>query len=176
MATTSIVRPAVWIGCLACYNNGELVGEWYDAEDASEVTPDDIHDGETTGHDELWCFDIEGFPPNTGEMSPCEAAKWGEIFKEIDKDEWGAYLAFVESGISSAEPTEQESVDDFREHYRGTWSSFSDYLADEIEALQADWPETAKRYFDWEAYERDASFDYFTSTAPEGNIYVFATY
>ena len=174
--TTTIVRPAVWIGCLACYNNGKLIGEWYDAEDAGEVTPDDIHDGKPTAHEELWCLDIEGFPPNTGEMSPREASKWGEIFTEVGKDEWGAYLAFAESGISGSDPVEQDAVDDFRERYRGTWASFSDYLADEIEAFQADWPETAKRYFDWSAYERDAEFDYFLANAPEGNIYVFTTY
>lgn len=174
--TTDIVRPAVWIGCLACYNEGKLIGEWYDAEDAGEVTPEEIHSGKPTQHEELWCFDIEGFPPNTGEMSPCTASQWGEIFNEIGKDDWGAYLAFVESGISSVEPTEQESIDEFREHYRGTWGSFSDYLADEIEALQTDWPETAKRYFDSNAYERDAEFDYFLASAPEGNIHVFATY
>ena len=176
MVTTSIVRPAVWIGCLACYNEGELIGEWFDAEDAGEVTPDDVHDRTTTGHDEMRCFDIEGFPDSTGEMSPCEAGKWGEIFREIGKDEWGAYVAFVNSGISGAEPTEQESVDDFREYYRGAWGSFSNYLADEIEVLQTDWPEIAKRYFDWNAYERDAGFDYFISNAPEGNVYIFSTY
>ena len=176
MATTNTVRPAVWIGCLACYNEGTLIGEWYDAEDAGDVTPEEIHDEKPTLHEELWCFDVEGFPPNTGEMSPCEASKWGEIFTEIGKDEWGAYLAFTESGISGSEPVEQDAIEEFREYYRGTWGSFGDYLADEIEVLQADWPETATRYFDQNAYERDAAFDYFISNTQDGNVYVFSTY
>lgn len=39
----STVRLSVWIGCLACYNSGRLVGEWCEAEDAGYVTPDDLH-------------------------------------------------------------------------------------------------------------------------------------
>ncbi|WP_283205483.1 antirestriction protein ArdA [Glutamicibacter sp. V16R2B1] len=28
----------VWVDCLHCYNSGRLVGEWFDAVDADEVT------------------------------------------------------------------------------------------------------------------------------------------
>ena len=30
--TNTDTRPRAWIGCLACYNNARLVGEWFDAE------------------------------------------------------------------------------------------------------------------------------------------------
>lgn len=39
MTTTSTdTTPRVWVGCLACYNAGRLVGDWHDASDADEVT------------------------------------------------------------------------------------------------------------------------------------------
>ena len=60
MITQTTVRPSVWIGCLACYNEGILNGRWFPAEEAGEVTPEDLHLGPTY-HDELWIFDHEGF-------------------------------------------------------------------------------------------------------------------
>ena len=35
---TTDTTPRAWIGCLACYNEGRLVGDWYDAINAAEVT------------------------------------------------------------------------------------------------------------------------------------------
>ena len=32
--TNTDITPRAWIGCLACYNNARLVGEWFDAETA----------------------------------------------------------------------------------------------------------------------------------------------
>lgn len=71
--TITTVNPRVWIGCLACYNAGSLVGKWYDAENAGEVTPGDLH-GHPSSHEELWVFDLEGFPRAAGEMSPLTAS------------------------------------------------------------------------------------------------------
>ena len=34
MRTTT--EPAVWIGCLACYNAGRLTGDWYQATEADQ--------------------------------------------------------------------------------------------------------------------------------------------
>ncbi len=45
MITQTTVRPSVWIGCLACYNEGILNGRWFPAEEAGEVTPEDLHLG-----------------------------------------------------------------------------------------------------------------------------------
>ena len=82
MATQTTVRPSVWIGCLACYSTGVLNGRWFPAEDADEVTPDDLHQN-PTDHEELWVFDHERFPVGTSEMSPTTAVQWGELFDEV---------------------------------------------------------------------------------------------
>lgn len=33
---TAIDEPAIWLGCLSCYNNGRLNGKWITAEQATE--------------------------------------------------------------------------------------------------------------------------------------------
>lgn len=38
MSVTTSTEPAVWIGCLACYNNGTLTGAWFQATTADEIT------------------------------------------------------------------------------------------------------------------------------------------
>lgn len=34
--TTALDEPAIWLGCLSCYNNGRLNGKWITAEQAAE--------------------------------------------------------------------------------------------------------------------------------------------
>ena len=70
--------PRAWVGCLQCYNSGDLVGEWFDASEAADVTLDVLHLEHPLqeGCEELWCFDVDGIPVNE-EMSPLEAANWG---------------------------------------------------------------------------------------------------
>lgn len=172
MQTQSIVRPLVWIGCLACYNAGRLLGRWIDAVDADEITPEDLH-GCPTSHEELWCFDLEGFSAHTGELSPHTASLWGELFDELGEAQWPAFLAWVENGSCVVDAEGIPDPTAFEDRYRGCWPSFAEYLADEIEELQRTWPEDAVRYFDEAAYERDARFDYDVLDAPDGGVFIF---
>ena len=57
--------------------------------------------------------------------------------------------------------------------YLGQWDSFGDYLSEEIELMQDRWPEEAIRYFDNDAYERDARYDYAVLDALAGGVFVF---
>lgn len=168
----TLIRPAVWVGCLACYNEGNLVGQWFPAEEAGEVTPEDLHDGPTV-HEELWCFDLEGFPAHTGEMLPLTAATWGELYSELGEAQWPAFLAWVENGSCVVDADGLPDLTSFEDRYRGCWGSFGEYLADEIDDMQRCWPEEAVRYFDEHSYERDARFDYEILDAPEGGVFVF---
>lgn len=174
LSTHSPVRPSVWIGCLACYNAGKLVGNWYLAEEAGDITPEDIHD-DKTDHDELWVFDHEGFPEGTGEMSPVDAVPWGELFTDLqNEDLWEPLIKWYENGshVECVDGTPDYSS--FFDHYQGHYSSFGDFLNDYIEELHRDWPEEAVRYFDYDKYERDALFDYTVLDASDGGVYVFS--
>lgn len=174
LSTCSTVRPSVWIGCLACYNEGRLVGEWVDAEDAGGITPDDLHDNPSS-HEELWCFDHEGFPAGTGEISPHTASLWGELYSEVGEEQWGALLAWVENGSYVVDAEGLPDRSSFEDAYQGEWDSFDDcalQLAEDIGLIDG-WPEEAQRYFDWEAWARDLKFDYDIADAPNGSVFIF---
>ena len=170
--------PRVWIVCLHCYNEGRLVGDWFDAATADEVTTYDVHEGSGLDYaecEELWVFDHENIPVR-GELDPLAAADWGRVYTEVGPGYWPALCAWVESGDYVAEGTgDLPSVSDFGERYQGHWESFEDYaeqLADDI-GLLADVPEEIARYFDWDSWSRDLAFDYATHDNPEGGVFVF---
>lgn len=175
MSTSTFTRPSVWIGCLACYNAGSLVGEWCDAEDAGYVTLDDLH-GNPTHHEELWCFDHEGFPAGTGEMSPSTASQWDKLFDKVGETLWPALLTWTENGGHTVDVNGLPDLPSFENAYLGEYTSFADFLTEPIEAMQIGWPDEAIRYFDDEAYERDASYDYQVLDASGDGVYVFSEF
>lgn len=178
MTTTTQPAMRVWIGCMSCYNSGRLVGDWFDAVHADEVTLADVHrgsGGRCASCEELWCFDIDDMPVHR-EMSPAEAAEWGRVVEEVDEHLRPALLAWVRSGDYVAESTSDlPSVSDFEERFAGEWESFREYaenLAEDIGLLR-DVAEEIARYFDWEAWTRDLAFDYTVEAAADGGVYVF---
>jgi antirestriction protein len=170
--------PRVWIGCLHCYNSGRLVGEWFDAIDADEVTMTDVHRGAggiRTGCAELWCFDHENLPVR-GEMSPHEAAEWGRTLGTVPEHQREALCAWVRSGDYVAEGTgDLPSISDFEDRYCGEWESFRAYSEELAEGtgLLSGVPDDVARYFDWAAWTRDLAFDYTVEDAPGGGVFVF---
>ena len=181
MTTTSSATdtaPRAWIVCLSCYNSGHLIGEWFDAETADEVTLADVHEGSGFDYaecEELWVFDHENIPVR-GEMDPLTAAAWGRCLAEVGDSLRPALCAWVRSGDYIAEGTgDLPSVSDFEKRYCGAWDSFREYaeqLADDIGLLDGV-PEGIARYFDWSAWTRDLAFDYSTYDNPEGCVFVF---
>ena len=177
--TTPDTMPRVWLSCLACYNAGRLVGEWYDAESADTVSIDGLHiDAGTVARvscEEMWVMDTDGMPVSR-EMSPAEAAEWGRVLAEVPEWQRDALAAWVRSGDYIAEGHgDIPSLPDFEERYAGEWPSFLDYaweLADDTGML-AELPEWARPYFDMKAYARDLSFDHTAEPAPGGGVYVF---
>lgn len=170
----------VWIGCYACYNRGRLTGDWFPANEAASVTPEALHRRVHVrfrpDHEELHCFDHSGFPAGTGEMGPSTAQEWGEAYDEVDPEEWPAVAAWVESGAYVALGRgDVPSVTDFRDHYQGEYESFRSFAECLVEdtGMMQGWSEDAQRYFDWDSWTRDLSFDYTTAGSPTGGVYVF---
>lgn len=178
MSAATTTEPRVWIGSLAAYNAGHLIGAWYPATEAGDVTVADLHadtDVPYSDDDELWCFDIENMPI-AREMDPAEAARWGEIYEELDSPEqWPALCAWVRSGAYTAEgDTDFPVLAEAEEAYAGQWPTFRDYaedLADEVGLLN-DVPDDLRGYIDMDRWARDLQYDYSTVDAPTG-VYVF---
>lgn len=177
---TTMTEPAmrVWIGCLACYNDGRLAGDWFDAIDADEVTLANVHrraGGSRVGCEEMWCFDVDDMPVYR-EMSPAEAAEWGRVVDAVDEHLRTALIAWVRSGNYVAEGAgDLPSVPDFEERFAGHWDDFDEYAHQlaEDSGLLRDVAEEVARYFDWEAWTRDLAFDYSVEAAVDGGVYIF---
>lgn len=173
-------KPRAWVGCLACYNDGALVGHWFDAVDCDEVDLAMVHNGSGRSYgacEEMYVLDHELIPVQR-EMSLPEAAEWGRLHDEVGSEQWGALCAWVSSGSYVAEgDSDLPVVSDFEERYAGRWESFREYaedLADQT-GLTAGWSETAQSYFNWDSWTRDLAFDYVVVAAPgpDYGVYVF---
>lgn len=136
--------PRVWIGSLAAYNAGSLIGAWFDAADAptnSEEWVDAmIERGEVTSwaqlddehkkmlahhHEEIWVFDHENFGGwLTGECSPMTAQQIAEKIDELgdDAEAFGLWCKAVGN-----DPLDTE-VSDFQDHYQGHAGSFREWV------------------------------------------------
>lgn len=189
-ATVTDTAPRAWVGCLACYNDGRLVGEWVDAEDAAVSVADPdwclavhgpaIAAGEpVSDHEEWWVMDHEGLPMIDGECSPLEATRWADWLSEVEEWQRGAVLAWVDLGTYSTDTDGLPILSDFDDAYCGEWDSFREYAEDLAEScgyLPSGDDVRANpllRYIDWDAWTRDLAYDYNTAPAPAGGVYVF---
>jgi hypothetical protein len=111
----------VWVGCLAHYNNGELIGDWVDAAEAPAwVCPKQSeYDCE-----EFWILDHE-IPGVSGEMGVGTAAAWAQVFASVEEYERDVLVAWLKTG-EVTEPSEFD-VDVMRERYCGEFDSIDDY-------------------------------------------------
>lgn len=175
---TTTTTPRAWIGCLACYNNGRLRGQWIDAETAAaEVDADAItYGGQATPRtypsgsagvfckachgDEFDVFDYENVPRScAGIRSFYDNANYlaeagSDLLERLQ----------ILSGWLGGDLTLEELATYDEDNYCGQWARFQDYaehLADEI-GLLGEMPETLSHYFDWEAWSRDLEHDYYT--------------
>lgn len=182
MAST---KPAVWVGCLACYNGGDLVGRWVDGVEADTVTVESLHTEHKVTphpldmHEELWCMDHEGFGGLlTGECAPVDAQRLAEAIRGIEAD--GHPVAAVAAWLSDTGETLSEwdgpTAQAFEDAYAGEWDDIEAYAADYIESTgEVDSGTLAGRYFDVAAFARDLVLggDVWTSPADGGGVYVF---
>jgi antirestriction protein len=181
----------VWIGCLACYNAGRLVGQWYDASEAGEVTTSRVHGRDMTYwvkshdgrgsilrrhemHEELWCFDIEAPHESLArEMSPMEAAQIAEVLADAERRyiEVAPFLAWLDN---QGYAVDGDHFSDFEDAYCGEWKDEEDYayqLAEDLGAVPEghSWPAS---YVDWQRAARDLFMDHTAIRSP-GGIWVF---
>lgn len=176
MTTSFDTTPRVWIGCLQCYNEGNLVGDWHNATDADEITTSQLHGRaiDPGTHEELWCLDHENLPI-TAECSPRDAAELARILEDVPEHERPALNTWVLSGDYIEDGDGLPSISDFEERNCGEWSSFREYAEQLVEdsGLLADVPEEVARYFDWEAWTRDLIYDYAVMDDGSHGVYIF---
>ena len=180
--TTTEATPRVWLGCLACYNDGILTGKWFDAGEAPAdrsawdveidygVVVSEYHDT----HDELWVFDHEGFYGLlSGECSPSEAQR---VAQRIEDIETAGYDVAAYAAYSANVGKDYATLEEFEESYQGEHDnrrSFARDLSDDmIGEIPDAWPYSS---IDWESAARDLflSGDYYDAPNPAGGVFVF---
>ena len=84
-------------------------------------------------------------------------------------------LAWIETGCYVACGDTLPSSSDFKERYCGCWDSFEDYATQLAEdtCLMEDWPEEAKRYFNWKSWIQDLEYEYTVTNAPDGGVFIY---
>lgn len=160
-----MTAPRIYRACLACYNSGNLVGEWLDASDTDAITAWEEAHQTKTGHEEFAIHDYDSMVDLGEYPSLDDVAEWAAVVEEHGHDVVNAFVSMV--GSDYAKP------DDFADAYRGTWKNeedFAEQLADVLGLfadVQSDSP--LRMYFDYEAFARDLFMgDYYSADIPDG--------
>lgn len=172
--TTQNTTPAAWIGCLACYNNGHMLGTWITAQQAAdEMNADEITYGNQASHttysatpsptcrkcggDEFDVFDTEHLPHK---MTAAEFYKNAETLAALD-DAGDLERITALAGFLGMEKLDELITYD-ENNYVGQWNTFQEFAeqyADDT-ALLGDMPENLSYYFDWEKYAADLAHSF----------------
>lgn len=175
-SATDTITPKAFASCIACYTQGALAAQWYDAVDVDDLTPADVHGG-PTDHEEIWISDTEHLPvfPGAGEMTPAVAAQWGQVIESITPMWREAYIAWIEDQWIK-EPGDAPSDRVFcceilAGHYE-SFREFAEQIAGDIDLLHGV-PEEVARYFDWDRYAADLEMDYTIIDTPDYNVWIY---
>jgi len=179
--------PQIWVGSLADYNAGNLLGKWIDAGQDVERLQEEIvallAESPTPGAEEWGIFDYEGFGAagaTLGEYEPLD--RISAIAKGIAEhgQAFAAYVPYI-GALSVDENTEQQ----FEAHFRGEWESVTAYAEhlltetnayEELHHVVQDMSERLQPYLviDVAAYARDLELELHI-VEHEGGVWVFDT-
>jgi hypothetical protein len=155
--------PAVWIGCLGCYNAGRLFGRWYTAEQIADDPATIPTTCDRCGSDEFDVFDTQNLP---GRMTVREFAEQAETIHELystDPDRYARLLSLIFDGIVATLRNADRWDDD---NYRGRYESggeLAEDIATDMGAVDgtADWLIAA---IDWDhVWDHTLRFDFHES-------------
>lgn len=176
------LRPRVWIGCLAAYNNGILHGEWLDAavanKELASAAQRILAASPEPAAEEYAIFDSDEFGSfRVGEYERLETV--ARVARGI-KEHGHAFSVWAE--LHDADP---EMLDHFEDAFLGEYDSPSAWAHEVLldnwlrDALDTVVPEPLRPYIhiDCAGWARDAelSGDVDIEPAPGGGIYVFST-
>ena len=180
----NISGPAVWIGCLGCYNNGSLFGKWVPGLEAGDIVAAGLASLETVGDytaprcvrcfsDEFAALDHENFYGFLrGECSTVEAQEAAETLEEIERagidlEAAGAWREFT------GQAWDQNS---FEDTFQGEHDSFQEYAEELARDIYGDQLDAARWPFsciNWEHAARELSYDYHTEDSTRGTVFIF---
>ena len=174
------VSPQIYVACLAAYNNAQLHGRWIDANQSVDRIRAEISamlsQSPEPGAEEWAVHDDEGF-------CGIEFSEWPDlervsVIAELLEKHGEAFAVWYRSQDGQLiEVTELESK--FFGQWQGTFDSeqdFAERLLEDAGSLSGI-PDSARNYFNYEAYARDLSLsgDY-SFIRHDGETYVFTNF
>jgi len=178
---TFALRPKVWIGCLAAYNNGVLHGDWVDAAvEGHELvrSAQEILSRSPEPDAEEWAiFDDDAFGGYRVEQYD-SLEQVARVARGI-KEHGNAFAAWAE-----LHDGDEAMLDGFEDVYLGEYDSPEAWAHEVLDDISLNGflslgaiPETIRPYLhiDYEGWARDAELggDVYLEQAPGGGIYVF---
>jgi len=158
----------VYITDLEAYNNGHLVGSWYDLpmnEDLlAEAIENELQRGKEIceskhNHEEYFITDYECDYIKIGEYD--SLTKLNEIAEKIEKleeQEQAAIKLMLENGLATDINNAIENIDNFICTGESKMEDIAYNYLEETGALQ-NLPENLQNYFDYEAFGRDMEIE-----------------
>lgn len=153
-------KNLVWIGCVNCYDEGELVGGWYSTEEADTISCEDIHK-QSTDHEDTIIYGLDDniLDPELSIEESMERIRlatkaWNErqipgyILRDYIIDVGGYWT--------------DDTVDIAIDSYMGEHDSdieFAQNMAEELglDISKLEWPQ---RCIDWEYAAKELMYDY----------------
>ena len=186
------IEARAWIGSLSAYNEGRLVGEWFDWDDLPTDERDwcqrmrpNVTDGETLDalalkHEELNAFDYEGYGSLfRGQHYVGLNDLWRAhgiivwLKEEGHTMEWLEGLHDAVGFVDRLDLDEiKQAVDNWR--YLGEYDSLEDCVEEFYEDFLREAPEPLRCHIDWEGIARDWQCGG-VSTHPShgGGVYIY---
>jgi len=167
------IQPRIYVACLAAYNNGHLHGKWIDATQSVEDMQEEINamlEASPIPNAEEWAIhDSEWI-----DLNECDSLQRVNDIAEfiVEHGELGYKLMQMNGG------NVPYSVEMLEDHYHGAWKSkghFVYHLVDDCDFL-GDCSEIAKRYFDYDSFERDLFMTDYDDVYLNGQYHIFSNH
>lgn len=153
----------IYVGTYAKYNNGSIFGEWLTLSDYSDLSEfyDACRELHKDEEDPEFMFqDYE--TPDIFKNAISESGINQDIFKLAEALE-GKDIDMISAYVSlMGEKLTPELIEQAEERFHGQFDSYTDLAEDYAEqtGMLSEVPESIQRYFDFEAFGRDLSYDF----------------
>lgn len=171
--TTALDEPAIWLGCLSCYNSGRLNGRWITAEQAAEPEAAETLNGlatlETVGtyiaRRCVKCFGDE-FDVMDHQLIPTTCATARDFYEnaeqlaELHNNGELEPLTLLNSNLVMS--SLDELIEYHRDNYQGEYNTMNDFAERLIDEGVIEIPATMPAHWvDIDAIARDLQYDHF---------------
>ena len=171
--------PRAWVGCLGCYNAGELVGKWLDKDEAEDLEAAGLSADSRCvqcNAGEFWVFDHDNIG-NAGEMNPAEFVEIARRIETINEhDNADALRVFIDF-YSRERGDINDVISDFEDRYTGKYDNRTDWAEQHLEdsGMLNEVPPALRYYIDTDAFARDCSYNGDVDFVDDGisGVYVF---